>query len=57
MSRLPVSAFERIFVLFPDPWPKTRHHKRRLINHATLEEFARLVKPGGELRLATDHAD
>ena len=51
---LPDGCLERIFVLFPDPWPKTRHHKRRIVNPATAAEFARLLAPGGELRLATD---
>ena len=41
-------------MLFPDPWPKTRHHKRRLINPATAARFAALLEAGGELRLATD---
>ena len=50
----PMRCLERIFVLFPDPWPKTRHHKRRIVNPATAAEFARLLAPGGELRLATD---
>jgi len=53
---LPDRSLERIFVLFPDPWPKARHHKRRLVNRATAREFARLLVPGGELRLATDDA-
>jgi tRNA (guanine-N7-)-methyltransferase len=47
----------RIFILFPDPWPKTRHHKRRLICEATLVSLARVLKKGGMLRLATDHSD
>ena len=51
---LPSGCLERIFVLFPDPWPKTRHHKRRIVNPASAAEFARLLAPGGELRLATD---
>ena len=51
---LPDACLERIFVLFPDPWPKTRHHKRRIVNAATAAEFARLLRPGGEVRLATD---
>jgi tRNA (guanine-N7-)-methyltransferase len=54
MPALPDGCLERIFVLFPDPWPKTRHHKRRIVNAATAAEFARLLRPGGELRLATD---
>ncbi|MBI1244684.1 MAG: tRNA (guanosine(46)-N7)-methyltransferase TrmB [Alphaproteobacteria bacterium] len=47
-------ALEKLFVLHPDPWPKLRHHKRRLIQQPFLDEAARLLGPGGELRLATD---
>jgi tRNA (guanine-N7-)-methyltransferase len=54
MHALPDACLERIFVLFPDPWPKTRHHKRRMVSPSTAAEFARLLRPGGELRLATD---
>jgi tRNA (guanine-N7-)-methyltransferase len=54
MHALPDACLERIFVLFPDPWPKTRHHKRRIVNPGTAAEFARLLRSGGELRLATD---
>jgi tRNA (guanine-N7-)-methyltransferase len=54
MQALPNGCLERIFALFPDPWPKTRHHKRRIVNPATAAEFVRLLQPGGELRLATD---
>jgi tRNA (guanine-N7-)-methyltransferase len=54
LSALPHACLARIFVLFPDPWPKTRHHKRRIVNPGTAAEFARLLRPGGELRLATD---
>jgi tRNA (guanine-N7-)-methyltransferase len=54
MAALPDNSLSRVFVLFPDPWPKTRHHKRRFIQRATLDEFARLMIPGAELRLATD---
>jgi tRNA (guanine-N7-)-methyltransferase len=54
MQALPGGCLERIFVLFPDPWPKTRHHKRRIVNPASAAEFARLLQPGGEVRLATD---
>ena len=54
MRALPDGCLERIFILFPDPWPKTRHHKRRIVNAASAAEFARLLQPGGELRLATD---
>jgi tRNA (guanine-N7-)-methyltransferase len=54
LRALPDGCLERIFVLFPDPWPKTRHHKRRIVNPASAAEFARLLAPAGELRLATD---
>jgi tRNA (guanine-N7-)-methyltransferase len=54
MQALPDACLERVFVLFPDPWPKTRHHKRRIVNAVTAGEFSRLLQPGGELRLATD---
>lgn len=54
---LPVLApasIERVFLLFPDPWPKMRHACRRFIAPATVEELARVVVAGGELRIATD---
>lgn len=54
LKALPAGSLDRIFVLFPDPWPKTRHHKRRIINPETVADMARLLQPGGELRLATD---
>ncbi len=54
MEHLPASLFDRIFILFPDPWPKRRHHKRRLIQPPSVAFLARLLKPGGELRFATD---
>ncbi|HEX6144084.1 MAG TPA: tRNA (guanosine(46)-N7)-methyltransferase TrmB [Geminicoccaceae bacterium] len=54
LDALPDQALERIYVLFPDPWPKTRHHKRRIVNPATARAFVRLLRPGGEVRLATD---
>ena len=57
MGRLPDASIARIFVLFPDPWPKARHHKRRLIQPETVAEFARLLAPGGGLRFASDWAD
>jgi len=53
-TRLPDKAFERIFVLFPDPWPKTRHSDRRFIGPANLPDLSRLLADGGELRVASD---
>ena len=57
MDRLPDASIGRFFVLFPDPWPKARHHKRRFINPGNLDVIARLLKDGAELRVGTDHMD
>jgi tRNA (guanine-N7-)-methyltransferase len=57
LAALPDGALERVHVLFPDPWPKRRHHKRRLVNRHTVAEMARTLGPGGELRLASDDPD
>ena len=57
MAHLPDASLDRIFVLFPDPWPKSRHNKRRIVQSETVAEFARLLKPGGRLRFASDWAD
>jgi len=54
---LPAACLDRVFILFPDPWPKRRHVKRRLINRALLDELARVMRPGAELRIATDIGD
>lgn len=54
MRALPDATLSRVFILFPDPWPKTRHHKRRLIQMETLDELARVMRPGAALRFATD---
>ncbi|TCS65055.1 tRNA (guanosine(46)-N7)-methyltransferase TrmB [Varunaivibrio sulfuroxidans] len=56
-AMLPEASLDRFFVLFPDPWPKTRHHKRRFINPENLNHIARLLKDGGALRVASDHMD
>jgi tRNA (guanine-N7-)-methyltransferase len=57
MGRLPDASLDRVFILFPDPWPKARHNKRRIVQAETVAEFARLLKPGGALRFASDWAD
>ena len=46
----------RSLLLFPDPWPKRRHHKRRFLQMAMLDALARVMKPGAELRFASDDA-
>jgi len=54
LAALPPRSIGRVFALFPDPWPKARHHKRRLIAPATLDRLAIIMTDGAELRLATD---
>jgi tRNA (guanine-N7-)-methyltransferase len=57
LAALPDDSIDRVFILFPDPWPKARHHKRRIVSPATLGELARVMRGGAELRLATDDPD
>jgi tRNA (guanine-N7-)-methyltransferase len=57
MAVLPDASLTRIFLLFPDPWPKARHHKRRLVNADFATEAARVLRAGGRLRFATDWTD
>jgi tRNA (guanine-N7-)-methyltransferase len=54
IEALPDRSLGRFFLLFPDPWPKTRHHKRRFLQMEMLDSLARVLKPGSELRFATD---
>jgi tRNA (guanine-N7-)-methyltransferase len=51
------SSFDAVDLFFPDPWPKKRHHKRRLVQLPFIAELARVLKPGGLLHVATDWAD
>ncbi|RIJ24727.1 tRNA (guanosine(46)-N7)-methyltransferase TrmB [Henriciella barbarensis] len=51
---LPDACLDRVFILFPDPWPKKRHQKRRIIQPDFLRELTRVMKPGARLRFATD---
>jgi tRNA (guanine-N7-)-methyltransferase len=57
LSRLPAASLERIYVLFPDPWQKLRHHKRRLLQDDVVADMGRALGRGGRLRFATDWAD
>ena len=57
IEALPDACLDSAFILFPDPWPKLRHNKRRLINAETLAMLARTHKKGGRLLIATDHVD
>lgn len=57
VDAMPGAYLEGIYVLNPDPWPKRRHHKRRIISQENLSRFARVLKPGGALVMATDVPD
>ena len=52
---MPNQFLDKIYLLFPDPWPKKRHASRRFVNPENLQELSRLLKKGGILRIATDH--
>ncbi len=55
LRRIPDGALSFLYLLHPDPWPKSRHGKRRMMNDGPVELFAAKLKPGGELRFGTDH--
>ena len=55
IDRLPDASLDRVFLLHPDPWPKFRHAKRRVVNPGPLAMLARVDKPGGAVRFGTDH--
>ncbi len=57
LPHLPAGAFRVVSILYPDPWPKRRQRKRRLVSDETLAALARVIAPGGELRFATDIDD
>lgn len=54
-SKMPDNFFDKIYLLFPDPWPKKKHAGRRFVNPDNLKELARVIKKGGLFRVATDH--
>ncbi|WP_036766567.1 tRNA (guanine(46)-N(7))-methyltransferase TrmB, partial [Parvularcula oceani] len=57
MAAMPDRCLSRLFVLHPDPWPKRKHHKRRIVSQPFLAEAARLLRPGAELRVSSDIPD
>ena len=54
IAALPAASIDRVFILFPDPWPKRRHHKRRLLSREMLDALAAITADNAELRVATD---
>ena len=54
LERLPDASLRFVYLLHPDPWPKARHAKRRMVNHGPLDLIAAKLQPGGEFRLGTD---
>lgn len=57
LVKLPEASVDEAFLLYPDPWPKTRHHKRRFVSPTTLAHLARVLKPGSTFNFATDIED
>ncbi|ODT79061.1 MAG: tRNA (guanosine(46)-N7)-methyltransferase TrmB [Pelagibacterium sp. SCN 64-44] len=57
LMALPEASVDAVYLLYPDPWPKTRHHKRRFVSPTTLGELARVIRPGGAFHFATDIED
>ncbi len=57
MDVLPSSCLDHIYLLYPDPWPKSRHHRRRFVNQDNLSQFFRLLKPKGRVTIASDISD
>ena len=57
LLKLPAASIDATYLLYPDPWPKSRHHKRRFVSPTTLSELARVLKPGAIFRFATDIED
>ena len=57
LANFSAASLSQIFILFPDPWPKTKHHKKRLVSGNFPDELARVLVPSGMLTLATDHPD
>jgi len=56
-ERLNNASIACFHIYFPDPWPKRRHHKRRLFSHPNIEQMLRCLQPGGTIKIATDHSE
>ncbi|WP_086471454.1 tRNA (guanosine(46)-N7)-methyltransferase TrmB [Devosia lucknowensis] len=54
---LPDASVDAVYLLYPDPWPKSRHHKRRFVSPTTLDQLARVIRPGGTFFFASDIED
>ena len=54
LDQLPDASLDRVYLLYPDPWPKRRHYKRRFVSDENLARIARVLKSGGEFRFASD---
>jgi tRNA (guanine-N7-)-methyltransferase len=57
LMALPDASIDAVYLLYPDPWPKSRHHKRRFVSPTTLNELARVIRPGGTFFFASDIED
>lgn len=56
-AHIPAAAVTACYVYFPDPWPKRRHHSRRLLSTVFINQLERVLSPGGRVHVATDHMD
>jgi tRNA (guanine-N7-)-methyltransferase len=57
LMALPEASVDAVYLLYPDPWPKSRHHKRRFVSPTTLDQLARVIRPGGTFFFASDIED
>ena len=57
INNIPEKSIDKVYILFPDPWPKKRHNKRRIINEEKLDQIDRLLKNNGIFIIASDHKD
>ena len=55
LNKLPDNVLNKVYILFPDPWPKVKHHKRRIINHDFIKILSKKIQKNGKLIIATDH--